>query len=125
MGEPIRILDLARLMITLSGRVPEQEVPIVFTGLRPGEKLDEAVMSAEEELQSQSLRHKIRVVRIPPPDKDLLRRVQALEAAAHSESRRAMLEALRAVVPDYSPAELREQAARPGGAEPLEDRVTP
>jgi FlaA1/EpsC-like NDP-sugar epimerase len=114
MGEPIRILDLARLMITMSGLVPEQDVPIVFMGLRPGEKLDEVVMTEEEMLLSRSLRHKIRVVRTPPPNGDLLRLVCELEASALGENRKAMLEALQAVVPDYIPAGLVGAAARQG-----------
>jgi FlaA1/EpsC-like NDP-sugar epimerase len=112
MGEPIRILDLARLMITMSGLVPEQDVPIVFTGLRPGEKLDEVVMTEEEMLQSRSPRHRIRVVRTPPPNGDLLRLVSELEATALGESRAAMLEALQAIVPDYVPSGLVGTPAR-------------
>ncbi len=62
MGEPIRILDLARMMIALSGRVAETDVPIVFTGLRPGEKLDEELMTAEEAAHSHEVRPKVRAV---------------------------------------------------------------
>lgn len=48
MGEPIRIVDLAREMIRLSGLEPEVDIKIEFTGLRPGEKLFEELLGAEE-----------------------------------------------------------------------------
>ncbi len=50
MGEPIKVLYLARQMIRLSGREPDHDVRIVFTGLRPGEKLSEELFHAEEAL---------------------------------------------------------------------------
>ncbi|MFC1789566.1 polysaccharide biosynthesis protein [Patescibacteria group bacterium] len=48
MGKPIRILDLAKEMIKLSGKEPDKDIPIVFTGMRPGEKLFEEFLSAED-----------------------------------------------------------------------------
>lgn len=48
MGEPVRIIDLARQMIRLSGKVPDQDVRIEFTGIRPGEKLYEEVFHDHE-----------------------------------------------------------------------------
>jgi O-antigen biosynthesis protein WbqV len=48
MGEPVRIMDLARQMIALSGRTPGKEIEIEITGLRPGEKLTEALLDETE-----------------------------------------------------------------------------
>jgi FlaA1/EpsC-like NDP-sugar epimerase len=61
MGEPIKIADLARDMITLSGLEPDRDIKIVFTGLRPGEKLYEELLTDGEKIKS-TLHEKIRVV---------------------------------------------------------------
>jgi FlaA1/EpsC-like NDP-sugar epimerase len=54
MGEPIRILDLARNMIRLSGKEPDRDVEIVFIGARPGEKIHEQLFAAGETWQPTS-----------------------------------------------------------------------
>ena len=55
MGAPVRIVDLARNMIRLSGKRPDVDVPIVYTGLRPGEKLHEELCSPEEDTKATSV----------------------------------------------------------------------
>jgi len=102
MGEPIRILDLARMMITMSGLVPEKEVVIEITGLRPGEKLEEQLMTEEEERNGFKLRDMIRIVRTVAPPADLFERVDRLHASAQSGDREAVRTALRQVVPTFN-----------------------
>ena len=58
MGEPVRIDDLARNLIKLSGLVPDVDIPVVYTGLRPGEKLYEEMLMEEEGLQDVYKRQK-------------------------------------------------------------------
>ena len=48
MGEPIKIVDLARTMIAMAGRIPDVDIPIIFTGVRPGEKLFEELFDPSE-----------------------------------------------------------------------------
>jgi FlaA1/EpsC-like NDP-sugar epimerase len=67
MGEPVKIVDLARNMILLSGREPERDIRIEFVGARPGEKLHEELW-AESETVSATERAKIMLVRRPSID---------------------------------------------------------
>jgi O-antigen biosynthesis protein WbqV len=55
MGEPVKIVDLARQMIRLAGLVPDRDIKIEFTGLRAGEKLTERLSDEDEPLQQTSL----------------------------------------------------------------------
>jgi FlaA1/EpsC-like NDP-sugar epimerase len=104
MGEPIRILDLARMMISLAGHVPGKDVRIEITGLRPGEKLDEELMTAEEAARSREVRPKVKSVPVEAPPADLMERVERLATAAQRGDRDAVLSALREAVPGFTPS---------------------
>ena len=102
MGEPVRIADLARDMIRLSGQ-SEDKVQVVFTGLRPGEKLYEEVLADAE--QTRATHHpKLRIARAIPVDPaeldSILNWLRQRRAVGAAEVRRE----LRRWVPEYQPA---------------------
>jgi FlaA1/EpsC-like NDP-sugar epimerase len=101
MGEPIRIADLARNLITMSGLVPDADIPIVYTGLRPGEKLAEELLTEEEE-RTRRVNDKIFAVDCPPPPDELETALQQLAEAASLELAPRVIELLRVLVPSYS-----------------------
>ncbi len=111
MGEPIRILDLARHLITMAGKVPDVEIPLVFTGLRPGEKLTEELTGEEEECAVR-VHPKVLVVESPPPPPDLEAKLQKLLAAAQDGDGEGVRKCLRELVPSYQPAQSMPRAPR-------------
>jgi FlaA1/EpsC-like NDP-sugar epimerase len=114
MGEPIKIADLAAHMITMSGLVPGEDIPIVFTGLRPGEKLNESLLTEEEE-KTQVVRNKIRAAQSPSPPADLMARLEKLQASALASDIPGILQQLREIVPSYEP----QRSTHSGGAQVL------
>jgi FlaA1/EpsC-like NDP-sugar epimerase len=100
MGEPIRIDEMARSLITMAGRIPEKEIAIVYTGLRPGEKLFEELLTEEEE-QNVLVRNRINVAKSPPPPADLANRLSVLKNLATTGDRPGLLAAIKALVPTY------------------------
>jgi FlaA1/EpsC-like NDP-sugar epimerase len=101
MGEPVRIVDLARDMIRLYGADPDH-VPIVFTGLRPGEKLYEEPLTSLEETKP-TPHPKLHVAQARPADPDAVKQLVAWcerdRVADDAEVRARM----RAWIPEYAP----------------------
>lgn len=100
MGEPVRIVDLARDMITLSGLKPDEDIEIVFTGIRPGEKLYEEVGTKEEGV-TRTAHPKIFEGRIVPlPGSTLGDSLVRLERLAEVGDEKGLRECLAALIPD-------------------------
>src|SRR2546422_2002162 len=104
MGDPVRIYDLARNLVELSGLRPDKDVKIVFTGLRPGEKLHEQLKSDREEALPTSSEKIMALTGIDPLGVDGWRLLKELVVAALAGQADAALAILRTLVPDYTPA---------------------
>jgi len=103
MGKQIKILDLARDMIRLSGLEPDKDIKIVFTGLRPGEKMYEALVAEDEELLKTS-HEKIMVVETNKENgKNVIGHLEALEQIVAREDIFSLLGQLKKMVPNYKP----------------------
>jgi FlaA1/EpsC-like NDP-sugar epimerase len=101
MGEPVKIVDLARDLITLSGFRPGEDIEIVFTGLRPGEKLFEELSIAGEDMVP-TVHPKIAVWKNIPKDRQFLRtHIQQLIEAAYAQDRRRIVELIKILIPQY------------------------
>jgi FlaA1/EpsC-like NDP-sugar epimerase len=105
MGAPVRIAELAANMITMAGLVPGKDISIVYTGLRPGEKLEETLLSEEEE-RTHQVRNRIKVAQSPAPPADFHDRIERLGRAAHAGDVMGVKLALCGLIPTYTPAKL-------------------
>jgi O-antigen biosynthesis protein WbqV len=112
MGEPIKIAELARRMIRLAGLRPDRDIKIEFTGLRPGEKLNEELFHASEPLQPTSMGG---ILLASPRVVDrafLAKPLDEVAAAARAGDAEGTLALLRRLVPEYQNGD-----AEPRGAE--------
>lgn len=128
MGDPVKIVDLARDLITLSGFRPGEDIEIVFSGIRPGEKLFEE-LSLEGEDISHTQHPKIGIWQKRPENWDAL--VPALEALvrdADSLDREQIRGRMREIVPEFilqAPAPKPLTPSASDGAIPVLDSLTP
>ena len=102
MGEPVKIDDMARNLIRLSGYEPDVDIPIHYTGLRPGEKLYEELLMEEEGLK-ETANKLIHIGRpIEMDDEKFKQQLALLEEAYRAESDR-MKDLVAQIVPTYHP----------------------
>lgn len=102
MGEPVRIDEMARNLIRLSGFTPDVDIKVEYTGLRPGEKLFEELLMAEEGMQETPNK----LIHIGKPiemdDVAFKKKLRQLDEAAYQETDR-MKRLVAEIVPTYHP----------------------
>lgn len=103
MGEPVRILDLAEDLIRLSGLEAGRDIEIKFTGIRPGEKLYEELLTASEGITA-TRNSKIFIARPEEVnEQELMAQVEKLEIAAKAGKTRAIIRGFQEIVPSFAP----------------------
>ena len=104
MGHPVKIVDLARNLILLSGLKPDEDIKIEFTGMRPGEKLYEELSTLLEDTIPTG-HEKVRIfVGNGMPERDMLTWVDSLRSICEARDTGRLVVALKEIVQDYNPS---------------------
>jgi FlaA1/EpsC-like NDP-sugar epimerase len=103
MGEQIKLVDLARNLIRLAGFVPDEEIPITYVGLRPGEKLYEELVGPNEDVRKSSVEKVLQVSprNLPNPEQ-LMHHVALLERLAHDGDAAAVIKQIGVIVAEFN-----------------------
>jgi FlaA1/EpsC-like NDP-sugar epimerase len=101
MGQPIKIVDLAERMIRLSGLQPGYDIEIAFTGIRPGERLNEILFATEEPTIDIGIAGIMAAKPNEPPMRALRKWIEALEQATAKDDRAAIRVVLKDAVPEF------------------------
>jgi FlaA1/EpsC-like NDP-sugar epimerase len=103
MGEQVRILDVAEYMIRLSGFEPDKDIPIVFTGVRKGEKLHEELLTPLETTE-RTAHSKIYKARNEVLNNDIIEKVDSLKPFVVNPDKQKIVALLKEIIPTYAPA---------------------
>jgi len=103
MGQPVKIVELAKQLIELSGYRPDEDIMIEFTGLRPGEKLFEELSHQGENITPTNHSKIMRFVCEPTPLGQIERSLGSLRSLLESSETDKMKRAIKEVVPEYVP----------------------
>ncbi|MBR1069691.1 nucleoside-diphosphate sugar epimerase/dehydratase [Bradyrhizobium liaoningense] len=101
MGQPVKIVDLAERMISLSGLQPGYDIEIVFTGMRPGERLHEILFASEEPTREIGVAGIMAAQPNEPPMQTLRKWIAALEQAIARDDRATIKTILKDAVPEF------------------------
>jgi FlaA1/EpsC-like NDP-sugar epimerase len=101
MGQPVKIVELAERMIRLSGLQPGHDIDIVFTGMRPGERLNEILFANEEPTIEIGLSGVMAAKPNEPAMQALRKWIAALEQAIAEDDRATIRAVLKDAVPEF------------------------
>ncbi|MET4419087.1 nucleoside-diphosphate sugar epimerase/dehydratase [Bradyrhizobium sp. RT3a] len=101
MGQPVKIVELAERMIRLSGLQPGYDIEIVFTGMRPGERLNEILFASEEPTREIGVAGIMAAQPKEPPMQTLRKWIEALEQAIARDDRATIRAILKDAVPEF------------------------
>ena len=112
MGEPVKILNLAKELIRFHGLRPDEDIPVVYIGIRPGEKLFEELLTAEEGTDATS-HERVFVARTGTTwnHEQLDNALEQLRLAADDADRSRIISSLQNLVPTYHPFEYSSENA--------------
>ncbi len=106
MGDQIKVSEMARNLIRLSGLIPDVDIPIVYTGLRPGEKLYEELIGEDEIEEPSKIQQIVKIRQIHRMDSNFLRKkVREMEKASSVGNSERVIECLKSLIANYKQSE--------------------
>lgn len=105
MGEPVKILDMARDLVSLHGLVPDKDIKFVFTGLRPGEKLYEELLTAEEGTQKTTHDRIFQAPIVEEVTEETMKLINGLQGEKDTKN---ILMTIKELIPTFNSKKLKE-----------------